>query len=74
MTTREEVKMYSDYKSPYAWLGFDPAFALEEKFAVKVSIDLGGSDTFMAEHFLNGTEIRASFHHMGCKRMPESVG
>jgi 2-hydroxychromene-2-carboxylate isomerase len=36
MTTREEVKMYSDYKSPYAWLGFDPAFALEEKFAIKM--------------------------------------
>ena len=32
----EELKMYSDYKSPYAWLGFDPAFALEEKYAVKV--------------------------------------
>jgi 2-hydroxychromene-2-carboxylate isomerase len=32
----EELKMYSDYKSPYAWLGFDPAFALEEKFAVKM--------------------------------------
>src|SRR3981081_229687 len=36
MTTREELKMYSDYKSPYAWLAFDPAFALEEKFAVKL--------------------------------------
>ena len=36
MTTREELKMYSDYKSPYAWLAFDPAFALEEKFSVKV--------------------------------------
>ena len=36
MTTREEVKMYSDYKSPYAWLGFDPAFALEEKFAIRI--------------------------------------
>ena len=36
MPTSEELKMYSDYKSPYAWLGFDPAFALEERFAVKV--------------------------------------
>jgi 2-hydroxychromene-2-carboxylate isomerase len=34
MTTREVLKMYSDYKSPYAWLAFDPAFALEQKFAV----------------------------------------
>ena len=36
MTQPEELKMYSDYKSPFAWLAFDPAFALEEKFAVKV--------------------------------------
>src|SRR5258708_36885716 len=36
MTTREVLKMYSDYKSPYAWLAFDPAFALEQKFAVKL--------------------------------------
>jgi 2-hydroxychromene-2-carboxylate isomerase len=33
---REELRMYSDYKSPYAWLAFDPAFALEDRFAVKV--------------------------------------
>jgi 2-hydroxychromene-2-carboxylate isomerase len=36
MIEREEVKMYSDYKSPYAWLAFDPAFALEKKFSVKM--------------------------------------
>ncbi len=28
--------MYSDYKSPYAWLAFDPVFALEDKYAVRV--------------------------------------
>jgi 2-hydroxychromene-2-carboxylate isomerase len=28
------VKMYSDYKSPYAYLAFDPAFALEERYAI----------------------------------------
>ncbi|HLK85296.1 MAG TPA: DsbA family protein [Candidatus Binataceae bacterium] len=33
---REEVKMYSDYKSPFAYLAFDPAFALQERFAVRV--------------------------------------
>src|SRR5215475_8151760 len=33
MTKREVLKMYSDYKSPYAWLAFDPAFALEQRFA-----------------------------------------
>ena len=30
------VKMYSDYKSPYAYLAFDPAFALEERYAIKI--------------------------------------
>jgi len=28
--------MYSDYKSPYAYLAFDPAFALEERYRVRV--------------------------------------
>src|ERR1700741_2313290 len=31
-----EVEMYSDYKSPYAFLAFDPAFALEERYRVHV--------------------------------------
>jgi len=34
--TRAEVKMYSDYKSPYAYLAFDPGMALEQKFNVRV--------------------------------------
>jgi 2-hydroxychromene-2-carboxylate isomerase len=29
-----EVKMYSDFKSPYAFLAFDPAFALQDRFHV----------------------------------------
>ena len=33
---RAEVKMYSDYKSPYAYLAFDPAFALEERYRVRM--------------------------------------
>ena len=33
---RKELKMYSDYKSPFAYLAFDPAFALQEHFAVRV--------------------------------------
>src|SRR5437773_1108249 len=33
---REEIKMYSDYKSPYAYLAFDPGFELEEKYKVRV--------------------------------------
>jgi 2-hydroxychromene-2-carboxylate isomerase len=33
---RAEVKMYSDYKSPFAYLAFEPAFALEQRYAVRV--------------------------------------
>src|SRR5258708_29604668 len=33
---RKELKMYSDYKSRLAYLAFDPAFALQERFAVRV--------------------------------------
>jgi 2-hydroxychromene-2-carboxylate isomerase len=31
-----EVKMYSDYKSPFAYLAFEPAFALERRYRVRV--------------------------------------
>jgi 2-hydroxychromene-2-carboxylate isomerase len=31
-----EIKMYSDYKSPFAYLAFDPAFALEQGYRVRV--------------------------------------
>jgi len=32
----KEVKMYSDFKSPYAYLAFDPAFALEDKYRIRI--------------------------------------
>jgi 2-hydroxychromene-2-carboxylate isomerase len=32
----EEVKMYSDFKSPYAYLAFDPGMALPERYEVRV--------------------------------------
>ncbi len=32
----KEVKMYSDYKSPYAYLAFDPAFDLERRFRIRL--------------------------------------
>jgi len=35
-TDLAEVKMYSDYKSPYAFLAFDPAFELEQRYRVRV--------------------------------------
>jgi 2-hydroxychromene-2-carboxylate isomerase len=31
-----EVKMYSDYKSPYAFLAFDPAFELEKRYRIRM--------------------------------------
>jgi 2-hydroxychromene-2-carboxylate isomerase len=31
-----EVKMYSDFKSPYAYLAFDPGMALPDRFKVSV--------------------------------------
>src|SRR6266851_1578451 len=36
MSESNEVKMYSDFKSPYAYLAFDPAMALAERFNVHV--------------------------------------
>jgi 2-hydroxychromene-2-carboxylate isomerase len=30
------IKMYSDYKSPFAYLAFDPAFELEKRFDVRI--------------------------------------
>ncbi len=33
---RKEVKMYSDYKSPFAYLAFDPAFALEQRYRIRL--------------------------------------
>ncbi len=36
---RVEVKMYSDFKSPYAYLAFDPAFALEDKYHISPEME-----------------------------------
>ncbi len=33
---RDEIKMYSDFKSPYAYVAFDPGMALAERFNVRV--------------------------------------
>jgi 2-hydroxychromene-2-carboxylate isomerase len=33
---KKEVKMYSDYKSPFAYLAFDPAFELELRFRIRL--------------------------------------
>src|SRR5262245_29222909 len=31
-----EIKMYSDYKSPYAYLAFEPAFALAGRYRIRL--------------------------------------
>ena len=36
MSEKAEVKMYSDFKSPYAYLAFDPSMALGQRFDVRV--------------------------------------
>src|SRR6185295_3152673 len=36
MTAREELKLYFDYKSPFAYLAKDPAFALPDRYAVSL--------------------------------------
>ncbi|HSD11847.1 MAG TPA: DsbA family protein [Candidatus Binatia bacterium] len=33
---RAEVKMYADYKSPFAYLAFDPAFALRDRYRIRL--------------------------------------
>ena len=35
-TGQAEIKMYSDYKSPFAYLAFDPAFELERRYNVRI--------------------------------------
>jgi len=36
MTDPVDVKMYSDFKSPYAFIAFDPAYELEQRFRVRI--------------------------------------
>jgi 2-hydroxychromene-2-carboxylate isomerase len=36
MAEAEEVKLYFDYKSPFAYLAKDPAFALPDRYAVRL--------------------------------------
>jgi 2-hydroxychromene-2-carboxylate isomerase len=35
-TEKAELKMYSDFKSPYAFLAFDPGMTLGQRFDVRV--------------------------------------
>jgi len=35
-TGHAEIRMYSDYKSPFAYLAFDPTFELERRYNVRI--------------------------------------
>src|SRR5580692_10263930 len=51
-----------------------PVQRLPQELAVQVGIDLGGGNAFMAQHFLYGAEVGATFHEMGGEGMTEGVG
>ena len=36
MNSLKTVKVYSDYKSPFAYLAFDPAFELEQRYRIRI--------------------------------------
>ena len=44
-----------------------------KRLTIDVRVDFGGRDLLVAEHFLNGTKIGASFEQMRGKRMSERM-
>jgi hypothetical protein len=50
-----------------------PVQGLPEKFAVEMGVDLGGGDTFMPQHFLDGPEVGAAFDEMSGEGMAKGV-
>ena len=42
--------------------------------SVHVGVDFGGSDTFMPQHTLDGTQIGATFQQVSGERMAECMG
>jgi 2-hydroxychromene-2-carboxylate isomerase len=70
----KEVKMYSDYKSPFAYLAFDPAFELEKKFRIKLRwipfqlrIKGKGERSLYSEH-------KARYSYLDARRWAKSRG
>jgi 2-hydroxychromene-2-carboxylate isomerase len=66
--------MYSDYKSPFAYVAFDPAFALEARFAVRVRwipfqlrIKGKGERSVYSEH-------KAKYSYLDARRWANSRG
>jgi 2-hydroxychromene-2-carboxylate isomerase len=70
----KEVKMYSDYKSPFAYLAFDPAFALEKRFRIRLRwipfqlrIKGKGERSLYSEH-------KARYSYLDARRWAEPLG
>jgi 2-hydroxychromene-2-carboxylate isomerase len=70
----KEVKMYSDYKSPFAYLAFDPAFELEKKFRIRLRwipfqlrIKGKGARSLYSEH-------KARYSYLDARRWAKSRG
>jgi 2-hydroxychromene-2-carboxylate isomerase len=70
----KEVKMYSDYKSPFAYLAFDPAFALENKFRItlrwipfQLRIKGKGERSLYSQH-------KARYSYLDARRWAKSRG
>ena len=70
----KEVKMYSDYKSPFAYLAFDPAFELEKKFRIRLRwipfqlrVKGKGERSIYSEH-------KARYSYLDARRWAKSRG
>ena len=44
-----------------------------EEFSVDVGVDFGGSDGFVAEHFLDGPEVGTAFDEVGGEGVAEGM-
>ena len=71
---RKEIKMYSDYRSPFAYLAFDPAFALEQRYHVRLRwipfqlrIKGKGERSLYSEH-------KAKYSYLDARRWANSRG
>ena len=74
METREEVKLYFDYKSPFAYLAKDPAFELPERFRITLRwipfvlrIKGKGARSIYSEH-------KARYSYMDARRWANQRG
>jgi 2-hydroxychromene-2-carboxylate isomerase len=70
----KEVKMYSDYKSPFAYLAFDPAFELERRYRIcirwipfQLRIKGKGERSLYSEH-------KARYSYLDARRWAKARG